>query len=118
MAAHQLAWQRHILSGDADIAALDATVFNEPSSHERCRIDGDGKTDTLGRENDRRIHADHVTARCDQRASRVARIEGSVGLNDVIDESARLRAQRPPEGTHDPGGHGALEAVRIADSDY
>ena len=91
MAAHQLAPERHVLSGDADIATLDAAIFDEPPSHKGSRIDTDGKAEPLGWENHRRIHADDVAARRHQWPSRIPRVEGRVRLDDIIDESARLR---------------------------
>src|SRR5262249_44482690 len=53
MATHQMAQERHVLSGDADLATLDTAIFDEPPSHKRGRIDADGKADPLGWENHR-----------------------------------------------------------------
>src|SRR5215468_736566 len=47
MAAHQRAPERHILPGNAQRAALDAAVFDEPAGYKRGGIDADGKADPL-----------------------------------------------------------------------
>ena len=118
MAAHQMAHKRHVLSGDADIATLDAAIFDEPPSHKRGGIDPDGKADPLGWENHRRIHADDVTARRHQWPSRIPRVEGRIRLDDIIDEPSRLRPQRASEGAHHASGHGTLEPIGIPDSHH
>ena len=53
----------------------------------------------------------------DERAARVAGIEGRIGLDDIVDEPAVLGAQRPADRTDDAGRHGRLESQRIADGD-
>ena len=68
---------------------------------------------------DRRVDAHHVTPSVGERASRVSRVEGGVGLDHVLDDSRRATArrsgQRPPKRRHDAGRDRALEAVRVAD---
>ena len=52
-----------------------------------------------------------------QRPARVARVQRRVGLDDVVDQPPRLRAQRAAERADHAGGHRAFEAVRVADGD-
>src|SRR2546427_12960296 len=115
MAAHQMAHKRHVLSGDADIATLDAAIFDEPPSHKRGGIDPDGKADPLGWENHRRIHADDVTARRHQRPSRIPRGEGRGPLDALIDGPSRRRPQRSCEGHYPATRAGTLEPLGIPD---
>ena len=61
----------------------------------RCRPDGEA--DALRRADDRGVDADHLAARVDQRPARVAGIERRVGLDDVVHQAPRVRAQRAPE---------------------
>ena len=77
--------------------------------------DGDGEADALRRRDARCVHADDLAGRVDQRAARVARVQGGVGLDEVVDEVARLRAQRAPQGAHHAGGDRRLKAERAAD---
>ena len=60
-----------------------------------------------------------ITSPCDgdQRPAGVARVERRVGLDHVVDQRARVGAQRPAEGADDAGGDGRLEAERVADGD-
>ena len=54
----------------------------------------------------------------DQRAAGVAGIERGVGLDDVLDQPPRSRAQRPAERAHHAGRDRVLEPVGIADRDH
>ena len=69
---------------------------------------------------DRGVDADHPAGRVGQRAAGVARVEGGVGLDDVVDEAgapAVADRQRPAERADDAGGHRAGQAERVADRD-
>ena len=57
MAAHQKAPERHVLPGNAQRAALDAAVFDEPAGHERRRIDADGKAEPLLRQAEQLVYS-------------------------------------------------------------
>lgn len=63
------------------------------------------------------VDADDLGARTHERPARIAGIERGVRLDDVADQPAVLGAERAPDGTDDPGGHGRLEAERVADGD-
>ena len=77
----------------------------------------DGKTEPLGRQNDRGVDADDFAERVDQRTAGVARIERGVGLNHVVDQPAGLGTKRAAERADDAGGDAVLKTVRIADGD-
>src|SRR5919198_1319004 len=50
---------RHVLAGYADVTAPNASVADEPSSHQFGRVSGDGEADTLCRPDHRRVYAHH-----------------------------------------------------------
>ena len=60
---------------------------------ELCGVDCGGETQALSREDNGGVDANHFTARIDQRAAGVARIERGVGLNHVVDKPTGLRTQ-------------------------
>ena len=90
---------------------------SSPSTKLR-RVGGDRKADALRAHDHRGVDADDLAARGDQRAARIAGIERGVGLDDVVDQAARSRAQRAAERRHDAGRHRRFEAERIADGDH
>ena len=73
--------------------------------------------EALRRHDHRRVDADDVAARRDERPARVAGIERGIGLDDVVHQPAGLRPQRSAEGADDAGRHRVVEAVRVADGD-
>ncbi len=79
-----------------------------------CRVDRRRETDGLRAGDDRRIDADHLARRVDERASGVAGIQRGIGLDHVVDHAARYGAQRTPERGHDACGHRLGEAERVA----
>ena len=87
------------------------------ADHEAGGVDRDREADALRRQDHRGVHADHPPARVDQRPARVARVERRVGLDDVVDQPPRLRAQRAAERADHAGRHRAVEAERVADRD-
>src|SRR5258708_23495115 len=52
MEAHQPPVQFDILAADADVAAPDSAVLDEPAGHIFCRVDRDSTAHALGRQND------------------------------------------------------------------
>ena len=117
MEARDAAEERHVLSGDAEIAAPHAAVAQERRQDGVDRVDGDREAQPLAAGDDRGVHADDCAGAGDERAAGVAGIERRVGLDHVLDQPARARAQRPAERAHHAGRHGVLEAVRVADGD-
>ncbi len=55
-----------------------------------------------------------MAARIDQRAAGIAGVQGGVGLNDILDQAARVRAQRPAQCADHARCYGRLKSIRIA----
>src|SRR6204780_3641774 len=94
--AHDAPMHRHSLRRDADEAASNAAIAQQTAGHELRRVDADGKTDSLRRQNRRRIHADYSPSGIDQRPAGVSGVKRSIGLDYVIDQSAGIRGERTP----------------------
>src|SRR5207302_6028279 len=62
--------QRHVLSRQTDIAATDSAIANETASDELSGVNRCGKADALRWQNHRSVHADHFSARVNQRPTR------------------------------------------------
>src|SRR5258705_9429924 len=108
---------RDVLTRDPDVAAPDAPVANQARCDKARGVDPDGEAEPLRREDHRGVNPDDLAPRRHERAARVAGVQGGIGLNDVVDEPTRLRAQRPSERADDPRRHGMLEPVRVPDRD-
>ena len=117
MRARERARDRHVLSGDADVAAADAAVANEARCDEARRVARNREAQSLRRKDGRRVDADHLAARRHERSARVARIQRGVGLDDVVHQASRLPAQRSAERADHAGGNGMMKPVRVADGD-
>ena len=115
--AHAHAPERHVLPRHADPAAPHAPFLDELGGDVLRGVDPDGEAQALGRQDHRRVDADHLAARVGQWAARVARVDRRVGLNHLVEQAAVPRAERAAEGAHDARGHGALEAERVTDRD-
>ena len=103
------------LRHDTDIAAPDAAIAQEAAGHKFRGIDANCETQALGRQDGRGIHAYHTAVGGNQRSAGVAWIQRGIGLNHVIDQTARVRAQGTSQRAYHASGHGGLEAVRVAD---
>ena len=86
--AHNATMQGNVLPSHADVTAPDLAVLDEASGDELRRINPYGEADALRRQDHRRIYADDIPARRDQRTPRVAWVERGVGLDNVVDEPA------------------------------
>ena len=53
--------------------------------------------------------------RIDQRAAGISGVQSGVGLNHILDQAPRVRAQRSPQRADHARRHGGLKPVRIAD---
>src|SRR5689334_8795917 len=118
MAADEQPVKRRRLTGYAKITAMDFSIFDEPSGDELRCIDRDRKAYALCGQNDRRVHADDFAVRRDKRTTGISRIQCGIGLNDVIDQPARLRSQRASKRADDTRSDCRLETVRISDSNH
>src|SRR4051812_45394752 len=114
---HDAARDRDVLTGDADVAAADAPVLNQPPGDEFRRVDRNRKADALRGQDDGRVNADDFAPRGDERAAGVTGIERRVRLDDVVNQAAGIRPQRATERADHARRHGRLKAVRVADGD-
>ena len=105
---------RDVVAGDSDIAAAYLAVLDQMPCDELGAVDGNREADSLRGQDNRRVDADYLAARVDQRSAGVAGIQRGVGLDNVVDQSARSRSERSSKRTHHARGNGALEAVRIS----
>src|ERR1700686_288270 len=103
------------LCRDADVTATDTPIAEQAAGNEFCSIDPNRETDSLCRQNRRRINSDNLATRVDERAAGVSRVQGGVGLNDILDQATRVRAQRSSERADHARRHRGLKPVRIAD---
>ena len=69
MVPHQSSRQRHVLSGNAEIAAANAPVAEQLWNHHACGVGADREADALRRKDHRRVDADNVAVRVNERAS-------------------------------------------------
>src|SRR6202035_3272445 len=104
-----------VLASQSQIASADFTVPDEPGGHKLGRIGGDGETESLRRQDNGGIHANHSTGGIDQWSAGVPGIQRGVRLNDIIHQPSRLCPHRPPQGTDDSGGHRLLETIGTTD---
>ncbi len=102
------------LDVDAEATSLDMSVGDELREHVAQRIGRDGEADALTGRVDRGVDADDLTARIEQRSAAVARIDRSVGLDEVV---VRTGAERTALGADDSHRDRMAEAERIADGD-
>ncbi len=71
--------ERHVLSGDPVVGPPHAAVPDQMREDELGRVDRYRETDPLGRENHGGVHADHLSARVEERAAGGAPIEHRPG---------------------------------------
>ena len=116
--AHDAARQRHVLPGDADIAAPHPALADQPRGDKLDRRRRDRKADTLRHADDRGVDADDLAGGGYQRPAGIARVQRRVGLDHAVDQPARAGAQRAAEGADDAGRYRALKAERVADRDH
>ena len=110
--------QRELLGGDADIRTPHPAVPYQLAEHKTRRIGGNRKTDTLRAHDHRGVDPDDLAMGGHERASRIAGIECGVGLDHVVDQPPRARAQRPAEGGNYARRDRRFEPKRIADGDH
>ena len=115
---HHTAVHRHGLCRDANIAPSDAPIAQQPAGHKLRRIDPDSKTNPLRRKNGRRIHANHASRGIDQWPTRVPRIQRSIGLDNVVNQSPRIRTQRPTQRAHHARRHRRLKSIGRANRNH
>src|SRR5208283_3062185 len=85
---------RHGLSRNADVAATDAAVAQQAAGYELCRVDADGETDSLRRQNCCGVYSNHSSGGIHKRAAGIAGVERGISLDDIVDQASRIRPQR------------------------
>src|SRR5262249_20502411 len=110
--------RRQVLQRHADPAALHRAMRHELLHDAARHVDRyreAAAASAAARTDDRRVDADELAAQVDERAAGIARIDGRVGLDEVlvvldVEAGAAERAD-------DSGGDGLAEAEGIADGD-
>mmetsp|Transcript_3775 Transcript_3775/g.14786 ORF Transcript_3775/g.14786 Transcript_3775/m.14786 type:complete len:304 (-) Transcript_3775:288-1199(-) len=100
---------------DAHVAPLHGPVGHDLRRDELGRVDRHAEADRLRALDDRRVDPNDSPAGVHQRSARVARVQGHVGLNDVVDQPSGLGSQAAAKRGHHARADAALEAQRIAD---
>ena len=72
----------------AQVAAHHAAVLHELGNDALGHVDRNGEADPLRGVDDRGVDADHPAPAVKQRAAAIARVQGGVGLDHVVDEMA------------------------------
>src|SRR5581483_2180309 len=106
--------RRYILHMRADVAAGNRTVLDQLLHDILCHVHRDGEADALkttGTGEDCCIDTDQLATRVDQGATRVARVDGCICLNEVL---VVFNAQAAAPGrADDPLCHRLPQAKRI-----
>src|SRR5208283_13801 len=102
------------LRRDSDEAAPDSPVAQQAAGYEFCGVDSDCETDSLCRQNRRRVDSDDVATRVDERTAGISRIQGGIGLNDILNQPAGVGPERSAESADHSRGYGRLKSVWIA----
>ncbi len=84
-----VARQGEVLAAEAEVAAAHPALPEDGRRHDGDGVRGYREAESLGLADHRRVHADDAAARVDERASRIAGVEGGVGLDDVVDQPCR-----------------------------
>ena len=79
-------------------------------------VGGNGKANALGEVNDGGIDADDFAAQIEERASRVARIDRRVRLNEIF--VSREIDVFSPDSAHDAEGDGSVQPEGISDGKH
>ena len=104
---------------DAEQAALHGAELLQLVGDAADHVDRDGEADAdiaAGAGQDGRGEADQFAAQVDQRAAGVARIDGGVGLDEILE--AVLVEIAAAQAADDAGGHRIAQPERIADGDH
>src|SRR5439155_12615857 len=78
-------------------------------------VDGNGETNALGRLDDSRIDADDLAGGVHEGSAAVARVQGGVGLDDIVNQVPGDGAEGPAQGADHAGSDRRFEAEWTAD---
>src|SRR5262245_7701661 len=79
VAPDKASMDRNVLAGNSNVSATNSSILYQLPGNEFCRVDRGRETDTLCRQNDGGVYADHLSTRSHERTSGVARIQCGVG---------------------------------------
>jgi hypothetical protein len=97
----------------------DDTAMREKRDHRGLgQIGGNGEADVLRVGDDGGIDADHLAAPVQERATRIARVDGRVRLDERLQHRVRRFGQHPIHPRHDAARQRLIEADRVADRDH
>jgi len=103
---------------DSRLAAADFAMFHNLIRDRADHVYRDRKPHAgigVGRAKEGRIDADELAAEIDQRATRISRIDGCIGLNEVfVLPNSQLV---PMQCAYDPGSHRLTDQKRVADGE-
>src|SRR5690606_37051902 len=108
-----------VLHMHAQRAALDLAVLQQLRGDGADHVSGNGETDAdvaAGARQDGGVHANEPAAQVDERAAGVARVDGRVGLDEILEVLGVQAAAA--DGGNDAGSHRVREAERVADGDH
>mmetsp|Transcript_2128 Transcript_2128/g.7092 ORF Transcript_2128/g.7092 Transcript_2128/m.7092 type:complete len:354 (+) Transcript_2128:51-1112(+) len=102
----------------ANNLAVGNDLFDDPT--DGVHRDGETHADVCppaGGIQDGGVYAYQLPFSVKQRASAVSRVDGGVRLDGAPDGSAALGLDHPAKATHNPGGHGVVEAEGVANGE-
>ena len=109
------------IGGDADEAARDGAGLDQAVHDAAREIDRDGEADAdvaVRSGEDGGVDADEPAAGVDERAAGVARVDGGVGLDEILVAGDLVEdADAPAGGGDDAHGDGLADAERVADGE-
>ena len=95
-----------ILDGNTQPGTGNAAIFFQLSDNALGHVDGDGKSDTLTPCNNCGVDAHDLPRHVQKRSPAVARVDGGIGLNEIVIGTG---ADNTPLGADDTGGDGLLQ---------
>src|SRR5499426_775948 len=107
-------FRSYLLDADTKPAAGDMALLLELRSDLLRHVDRDRESDSLSRNDDRRVDTHDLALCVDEGSTAVARVDRGIGLNEIV---IRSGSNHPSLGTDNPGGHCLFQSKWTADSD-
>src|SRR5215472_15918704 len=107
-----------VLDCHSDVAVFDPAAADQLLHDLARHVDRYGKADPnipSGWGHDRSVDADNSSLKIDQRPTRIARVDRSVGLDEIL---IALDTRAAAEGADNARGYSLAEAKRIADGEH
>jgi len=105
------------LRRDAEHRPTYAAVSNERRHHVPCGVDRHGERNALPSPDNCRVDAHHHAAARDQGSTRIAGIERSIGLQEILHQPSRARPEPSAQGADHAGGDAVLKPEGIPNRD-